>query len=88
MNSAVRPIFNENFAEKGFVGSVNSARDLLEKHKSHRNALLTNKKKKKQTQTQTQTQTQYFSTLSKRILSGRKYMGKSEHSFISIPLKP
>ena len=86
MNSAVRPIFNENFVEKGFVGPVNSARDPLEKHKSHRNALLTQKKKK--TQTLTQTQTQYFSTLSKRILSGRKYMGKSEHSFISIPLKP
>ena len=46
MNSAVRPIFNENFAEKGFVGSVNSAWDPLEKHKSHRNALLTKKKKK------------------------------------------
>ena len=58
MNSAVRPIFNENFVEKGFVGPVNSARDPLEKHKSHRNAILTQKtKKKKKTQTLTQTQT-------------------------------
>ena len=64
MNSAVRPIFNENFAEKGFVGSVNSARDPLEKHKSHRNALLTKKKKKKaNTDTDTDTDAVFFNTI-------------------------
>ena len=62
MNSAVRPIFNENFVEKGFVGPVNSARDPLEKHKSHRNALLT-KKKKKNANTDTDTDVVFFNTI-------------------------
>ena len=48
MNSAVRLIFNESFAEKKmFVGSINNARDTLEKQKNHKNALLKKKKKKK-----------------------------------------
>ena len=41
VNSAVRPIFNESFAEKKkFVALVNSAQDPLEKHKFCWNALL------------------------------------------------
>ena len=48
VNSAVRLIFNESFAEKKmFVGSINNARDTLEKQKNHKNALLKKKKKKK-----------------------------------------
>ena len=33
MNSVVRPIFNESFAEKEVCRTVTNARDLLEKHK-------------------------------------------------------
>ena len=59
MNSAVRLIFNESFAEKKmFVGSINNARDTLEKQKNHKNALLKKKKKKKKNKKKKKMQTQ------------------------------
>ena len=44
MNSVVKPIFNESFAEKR-GGSREQCKDPLEKHKSHINVLLKKKKK-------------------------------------------
>ena len=47
MNSAVKPIFNESFAEKrGLWVPWTVHGTPLEKHKSHRNVLLKKKKKK------------------------------------------